>query len=77
MRPGDTESLDFYNKYFGQLVGAKIVDFEMTHDTEFGEFWPTFTAVLRDGSEVTFELAQDEEGNGPGTMIGLLIPPAA
>lgn len=65
------EGLAFYNTYFGQLVGAKIIGFEMTRDTDFGEFWPTFTAVLKDGTEVTLELSQDEEGNGPGFIFGL------
>lgn len=81
---GSTD-MTWYEKYFGQLVGATITGFTMAKDepdepgAEFfdhsdSEFWPRFTAVLADGREVTLELSQDEEGNGPGWMFGLEFP---
>jgi len=57
----------FFNKYYGQLVGAKIVGFRLERDDNFGygEFWPVFTLLL--GSQrVEFTLSRDEEGNGAG-----------
>ena len=53
----------FYDKYYGQLVGAKIVGYRMVSD-DLDE-WPEFTLQL--GSQkVTFTLSCDEEGNGSG-----------
>ena len=57
----------FFNKYYGQLVGAKIVGFRLERDESFGytEVWPVFTLLL--GSQrVEFTLSCDEEGNGAG-----------
>ena len=53
----------FYDKYYGRLVGAKIIGYRMVSD-DFDE-WPEFTLQL--GSQkVTFTLSCDEEGNGSG-----------
>jgi len=57
----------FFNKYYGQLVGAKIVGFRLEPYEHFGyrEFWPIFTLKLG-GQLVEFTLSSDEEGNGAG-----------
>jgi len=57
----------FFNKYYGQLVGAKIVGFKLEPYEHFGyrEFWPVFTLKLG-GQLVEFTLSSDEEGNGAG-----------
>ena len=57
----------FFNEYYGQLVGAKIVGFRLERDDSFGyrEVWPVFTLLL--GSKrIEFTLSSDEEGNGAG-----------
>ena len=54
-------------KYYGQLVGAKIIGFKFEKDESFGwtEEWPVFT--LQIGKEkVNLTISQDEEGNGAG-----------
>ena len=59
-----TETSDgFYDKYYGQLVGAKIISYRMVSD-DFDE-WPEFTLQLGK-QKVRFTLSQDEEGNGAG-----------
>lgn len=55
----------FYNKYYGQLVGAKIVGFKLVEDDFDGELFPEFTLQLGK-QKVTFTLSSDEEGNGAG-----------
>lgn len=55
---------DFYDNYYGQLVGATIMGFWQTD--EEGEKWPTFLIRLEKGDEVTVTLSCDEEGNRPG-----------
>ena len=57
----------FFNKHYGQLVGAKIVGFRLEPYEHFGyrEFWPVFTLLL--GSQrIEVTLSSDEEGNGAG-----------
>lgn len=61
----------WYTKYFSQLVGAEVTGFEMRHDVDFDDYWPTFKVKLKDGSQMELELSQDEEGNGPGWLSGL------
>jgi len=57
----------FFNTYYGQLIGAKVVGFRLEHDDNFGyrEVWPVFTLLL--GSQrIEVTLSSDEEGNGAG-----------
>ena len=55
----------FYNQYYGQLVGAKIVGFDLIEDDFDGELFPKFTLQLG-RQKVEFTLSMDEEGNGAG-----------
>lgn len=55
----------FYNQYYGQLIGAKIVDFKLIEDEFDGELFPEFTLQLG-RQKVKFTLSMDEEGNGAG-----------
>lgn len=57
---------EFYDRYYRQLIGRKITGIGCTADG----FW-FFT--LDDGAHI--EISQDEEGNGPGFLFGLPIPP--
>ncbi len=65
------EEMDFYTKYYTQLVGAKITGFELVQD-EYDEntLWPTFTAT-KGKDTFTLEVSKDPEGNGEGFLLGL------
>jgi hypothetical protein len=52
-------------KYYDQLVGAKIVGFKFVEDDFDGEAFPVFTLQLGK-QKVEFTLSMDEEGNGAG-----------
>ena len=57
----------FFYKYYGQLIGARVVGFRLERNESFGyrEVWPVFTLLL--GSKrIEFTLSSDEEGNGAG-----------
>lgn len=75
----DAATIGWYTEYFSGLIGAKVVGFEMKKgdDEEWGdgEWWPSFTFEMPDGSKRECELSQDEEGNGPGFIFGLDTPP--
>ena len=65
------EEVDFYTRYYTQLVGAKITGFELVQD-EYDDhtMWPTYTA--KKGKDTfTIEVSQDPEGNGEGFLFGL------
>lgn len=57
--------MDFYQKYYGQLVGFHIhrVSFE---DDDMGGAFPILHIRHPDGSDLRLVLSSDEEGNGPG-----------
>ena len=65
------EEIDFYTKYYTQLVGAKITGFELVQD-EYDEntLWPTFTAT-KGKDTFTLEVSKVPEGNGEGFLFGL------
>jgi len=65
------EEIDFYTKYYTQLVGATITGFKLVQD-EYDDhiMWPTFT-VTKDNDTFTIEVSQDPEGNGQGFLFGL------
>lgn len=68
-------STTFYKNYYKQLEGATIQSVEVLPD-EYDDFimWPTLKVKLADGSDVTLEVSQDEEGNGAGFLFGLPFP---
>ena len=65
------QEIDFYTRYYTQLVGATITGFELVQD-EYDEhiMWPTFTAK-KGKNTFTLEVSQDPEGNGEGFLFGL------
>lgn len=70
-----TVSNDFYTKYYGDLVGAKIISFDGMVEDEFGSSpFPTFTVAFKDGSKGQIQIYRDEEGNGGGFISGLALP---
>ena len=63
---------DFWSKYYGSLVGAKIISFDgMNTDGDLGDGFPTFTVLFADGTKDKIEISQDPEGNGGGFIFGL------
>lgn len=57
------------NRYYGQLVGCKIVGFKFEEDEYAMAPFPVFTLELGDGvgsQRVELALSMDEEGNGGG-----------
>lgn len=73
IRPETTVVLKWYADYFGCLVGATVLKFELRKD-EWDDYWPTYTVRLKDGREVEIELSADEEGNSAGWLFGLDRP---
>ena len=65
------QEIEFFTKYYTQLVGAKITGFELVQD-EYDEntLWPTFTAT-KGKDTFTLEVSKDPEGNGEGFLFGL------
>ena len=53
------------NKYYSQLVGAKIIGFRFVEDEYSLEPFPVFTLRLG-GQTVEMSLSMDAEGNGGG-----------
>ena len=53
------------NKYYSQLVGAKIIGFRFDDDEYALQPYPVFTLRLG-GQTVEMTLSMDEEGNGGG-----------
>ncbi len=56
--------MDAYKKYFGQLVGCKVIGFEMQDDGE--DVWPALIMRTDGGEEIAVVLSRDPEGNGSG-----------
>ena len=52
-------------KYYGQLVGAKIVGFNLENDDWSSKPWPVFTLELGK-QKVKMTISKDAEGNGGG-----------
>ena len=78
-------SLQFYQDYYGALLGARITKVELTQGEYEGQYWPTFTVKTKatrktaprdavPAQTLTVEVSQDEEGNGPGFLFGLPHP---
>ena len=56
------------DKYYGQLVGFKIIGFEFEQDEFGGHDWPVFT-LEKDGEKITAAISRDAEGNGGGFIF--------
>ena len=66
---------DYYEKYYSQLDGAKIVRYNgMVEDEFLSTPFPQFEVELSDGTKIQLEVSRDEEGNGGGFLFGLPIP---
>jgi len=52
-------------RYYSQLIGAKIIGFRFVEDEDALEPFPVFTLWLG-GQTVEMSLSMDEEGNGGG-----------
>lgn len=52
-------------KYYAQLVGAKIVGFKFEKDEDLVHPFPVFTLEIG-GQKLELTLSIDEEGNGGG-----------
>ena len=63
----------FWEDYYGQLVGAVITGFGIVEEDDYGisDYWPCFIVKLITGEEIQIELSSDEEGNAPGFLFGL------
>ena len=60
----------FYNRYYKQLEGAKIVRYYGMSEGEF----PSFELELPNCQIIKIEISQDPEGNGGGFIFGLESP---
>ena len=56
-------------RYFAQLVGAKITRFEMVQREYDDEPFPTYWVKARNGDRLKLAFSRDEEGNGPGFIF--------
>jgi hypothetical protein len=52
-------------RYYSQLIGAKIIGFRFVEDEDALEPFPVFTLRLG-GQTIEMSLSMDEEGNGGG-----------
>lgn len=59
-------------KYYSQLVGCKIVKFNLDADRHAPDvWWPQFTCEQPNGEQFVIELSCDQEGNNAGFLFGL------
>ena len=66
------EENNFFDKYYGDLVGSKIISFDGMMDDEMGgDGFPTFTIKFKSGDIGQIQISQDPEGNGGGFIFGL------
>ena len=66
---------DFWSKYYGSLVGAKIISFEgMNTEDDLGDGFPEFKVRFANGEIGLISISQDPEGNGGGFIFGLEVP---
>jgi hypothetical protein len=60
----NTNGFGYYDKYYGQLVGAKITAYWESDDG-----FPTFGLVHPKLGAMVIEVSQDPEGNGEGFLF--------
>jgi hypothetical protein len=78
MRTSDKER-KWMIEYMTPLVGTTIIEVGVTEADEFGSAYPYFktrkpATKHSEAEEMTIEVSQDEEGNGPGFLFGLPSP---
>jgi hypothetical protein len=66
-------------EYMTPMVGTTITEVGVTEADEFGSAYPYFktrkpATATAEAEEMTIEVSQDEEGNGPGFLFGLPSP---
>jgi hypothetical protein len=66
-------------EYMTPMVGTTITEVGVTEADEFGSAYPYFktrkpATATAEAEEMTIEVSQDEEGNGPGFLFGLPTP---
>lgn len=67
---------EFLREYLKPLVGGTITSVGVNEedDNGFAEAWPKIT-VKKGAQTYELEISRDEEGNGPGFVFGLPLPP--
>jgi len=66
---------DFWNRYYGSFVGARILSFDgMNTEDDLGDGFPEFTVRFANGDIGLISISQDPEGNGGGFIFGLALP---
>lgn len=70
------QELDYFAKYYGDFVGAKILSFDGMQDEGigYGDGFPTFTVLFDSGDIGKIQISRDPEGNGGGFIFGLAAP---
>jgi hypothetical protein len=66
---------EFWSKYYGSFVGARILSFEgMNTEDDCGDGFPEFIVEFANGECGLISVSQDPEGNGGGFLFGLPLP---
>ncbi len=66
---------DFWKRYYGSFVGARILSFDgMNTEDDYGDGFPEFTVQFANGEIGLISVSQDPEGNGGGFLFGLALP---
>jgi hypothetical protein len=58
--------MNFYEKYYNQLIGFMIVKVSFEEGPFDMEFFPVLLLRNKDGETLKLTLSSDEEGNGAG-----------
>ena len=66
--------IEWVGRYYGQLVGHRIVEVIAEIDEFDGSVWPVLRTVDEVGNSHELSVSRDPEGNGPGFLHGLPHP---
>jgi hypothetical protein len=58
--------MEFWKKYYGQLVDFHITKVTFEEDEYGGDPWPVLHMSHPDGTDLRITLSADQEGNGAG-----------
>ena len=61
--------MDFYTKYYSQLIDFVVTGFELETDEFDGSVFPVLLMIHPDGTGVRLVVSSDEEGNSGGHLI--------